>query len=130
MTVAELKQELKAYNYETLTGGDDSVAERCLQKAELWVRAKVRKCGVEPDLNDEIVKEALKKRFLYELYSYAENEDIAKDKKHDAIDILRSYYGNCVDKDSATGQQGGSATVKGDPVVHVKPGSDGWKGFK
>lgn len=128
MTVEELKGEIKGYNYETLTGGDDSVAEGCIQKADIWIRAKLRKCGAVPDFTDDIDKAVLVKRTLYELYSYAENEDIAKDKKQDAYDLLRAKYGNCIDKDLS--QQTGSGQKTGDPVGSIVPGSDNWKGFK
>jgi hypothetical protein len=128
ITTAYLKTQIKGYNFETLTGGDDSVAAGCIRKAEIWVRAKLRKCGVEPDFTDEIDKESLTKRALYELYSFAENEDIAKDKKQDAYDLLRAKYGNCIDKDLS--QQTGSQKTAGDPVGAVKAGSDNWQGFK
>lgn len=128
ITTDYLKTQIKGYNFETLTGGDDSVADECIRKAEVWVRAKLRKCGVEPDFTDEIDKESLTKRALYELYSFAENEDIAKDKKQDAYDLLRAKYGNCIDKDLS--QQTGSEKKIGDPVAAVKTGTDNWMGFK
>ena len=128
ITVGYLKTQIKGYNFDTLTGGDDSVAVECIRKAEVWVRAKLKRCGVEPDFNDVIDKEALTKRALYELYSFAENEDIAKDKKQDAYDLLRAKYGNCIDKDLS--QQTGSEKKIGNPVVAVKPGTDNWQRFK
>jgi hypothetical protein len=128
ITVDYLKTQIKGYNFETLTGGDDPVAAECIRKAEVWIRAKLRKCGVEPDFTDEIDKEALTKRALYELYSFAENEDIAKDKKQDAYDLLRAKYGNCIDKDLS--QQTGGQKTAGDPVGAVKAGTDNWQGFK
>jgi len=126
VTLDDLKKEIKEYNYKTLTGGDDSVGERCIEKATLWVMAKVRKCGVEIDLNDDIIKQAILKRALYELYSFAENEGLAADKKEDAIELLRAYFGNCVDDQSQKVQK----EEKGLPVVFVQPGRTDWKGFK
>ena len=127
MTVDDLKKEIKGYNYEALTGGDDSVGERCIEKATLWVTAKVRKCGVKIDLDDDIVKQAILKRALYELYSFAENEGLAADKKEDAIELLRAYFGNCID-DQIHQAQG--REEKGLPVVFVQPGRTDWKKFK
>ena len=37
------------------------------------------------------------KRALYELYSYAENEAVARDKAEDAMELLKAYYGNAID---------------------------------
>lgn len=127
ITVEQLKKQIKEYNFEILTGGDDQIAVDCIRKAEIWIRAKLRKCGVEPDFTDEVDKEALIKRALYELYSFAENEEVARDKKEDAIDLLKAKYGNCVDKDLS--QQPEKSTIA-DPVIAIKPGSDNWQGFK
>lgn len=88
MMIDDLKDEIKGYNYDTLTGGDDSVAERCLAKAEIWLKAKLRTYGVEVNLDNQVIRQALIKRALYELYSYAENEEIARDKARDAIELL------------------------------------------
>ncbi len=128
ITVAYLKTQIKGYNFDTLTGGEDSVAEDCIRKAEIWVRAKLKSCGLEPDFDDDIDKEALTRRALYELYSFAENEDIAKDKKDDAYDLLRAKYGRCIDKDLS--QQGGGRNEQGNPVGSMVKGSDNWHGFK
>lgn len=117
----ELKGDLKEYNYETLTAGDDSVAERALKKAQVWLRAKLRTYGVDVDLSNEVIRQALIKRALYELYSYAENEEIARDKARDAVELLRAEFGRSID--------GEGEKAKGEPVVYVRSGSEGWKGF-
>lgn len=121
MLLEELKAEIKDYNYETLTGGDDTVAERCLSKAEAWVRAKLRTYGADVDLQNDVIRQALIKRALYELYSYAENEEVARDKAKDAVDLLRSQFGKSI--------EGEGEKAKGEPVVHTVAGSDNWKGF-
>ncbi|MBI3584202.1 MAG: hypothetical protein HY096_09695 [Nitrospinae bacterium] len=131
VTVADLKLEIKEYNYQTLVNGDDAVAERCIQNAALAIKAALRSCGVEPDWTDDIDRAALIKLSLYELYSYAENEAIAADKKKDAFDLLRGKYGNCVGKGiSLPPNVSIGGRELGDPVVHVEPGSDNWKGYK
>lgn len=122
MLIDDLKNEIKGYNYETLTGSDDIVAERCLAKAEIWLKAKLRTYGVEVNLDNQVIRQALIKRALYELYSYAENEEIARDKARDAIELLRSEFGRSID--------GEGEKAKGEPVVHIVSGSDNWKDFK
>lgn len=117
----ELKKEIKDYNYETLTGGDDTVAARCLEKAEIWLRSKLRTYGVQVDLNHPVIRLALLKRALYELYSFAENEEIARDKARDAIELLRAEFGRAI--------EGEGEKAKGDPVVSVMQGQTDWKGF-
>jgi len=120
VTIDELKKELTSYNYEMLTQGDDSVAQRALDKAVIWVKARFAKCGKEPDFENQLVKEAVLKRALYELYSYAEQEEKAKDKKEDASHLLEGLIGNCAKDEDKTSM----------PYVGVaKPQSD-WHGFE
>lgn len=128
INVDELKKELKNYNLDNLTGGDNDVVERSLDNATVYIKAKLKNCGVEPDFTDEVVRLALKKRFLYELYSYAENEEIAKDKKDDAIEILQSYFGSCVKGDTQTTTQQENKTLS-PPVVSLTKGTENWNGY-
>ena len=123
LTVDDLRTQLKSYNYDTLTGGDDSVAQSCIDKAVIWAKAKLKNCGAELDLDDEVLREAVLKRALYELYSYAENEQLAADKKDDALELMRSYLGDCIDDPSLK---------KNYPPVEVAliEGSDNWRGSK
>lgn len=109
ISVQDLKDEIKDYNYEVLTGGDDTVAQRCIDKAEVWAKAKLIQAKAVYDEADEILRLAVIKRALYELYSVAENEAVAADKKEDAMELLRARYGNAVD---ATGYTTGSVTAQ------------------
>ena len=97
VTIEDLKKELSERDYRMLTDGDDAVAERALAKARVWVTARFKKCGKEVDYEDELIKEAILKRALYELYSFAENEKVAADKKEDAEDLLEGVLGDCAD---------------------------------
>nr|WP_319520984.1 hypothetical protein [uncultured Sphaerochaeta sp.] len=107
LTVSDLKVELKDYNYRMLTGGDDDVAARALQRALIWAKAKIIATSGSFDPDTEINREIVLKRALYELYSHAENEAVASDKREDAMELLRAVYGSGVD--SAGYQQGGGA---------------------
>lgn len=109
ISVQDLKDEIREYNYEVLTGGDESIAQRCIDKAEVWARAKLIQAKAVYDEDDEILRLAVIKRALYELYSQAENEAVAADKKEDAMELLRARYGNAVD---ATGYTAGSVTAQ------------------
>jgi len=97
VTVADLKEDLKAYNYEILTGGDDSVAQRAIEKARVWAQAKVLAAGGVFKEETEVCRQIVIKRALYELYSSAENEAVARDKKEDAMELLRAVFGSAVD---------------------------------
>ncbi|RUM88399.1 MAG: hypothetical protein DSZ24_03785 [Thermodesulfatator sp.] len=115
VTLEELKAELSPRIYRVLTDGEDAVAERALVKARAWVVAQYKRCGREPDLEDEIVREAVLKRALYELYSYAENEKVARDKKEDARELLEGVLGDCVEGEEGEG-------VRTTAAARVKPG--------
>jgi hypothetical protein len=93
LTITDLKSELTERNYRMLTQGDDSIGDRALIRARGWVMARFRAYGEDPDWNDDIVREATLKRALYELYSYAENEKVAADKRQDAVDLLAGILG-------------------------------------
>lgn len=113
LTVSDLKVELKEYNYKMLTGGDDDVAARALQRAVIWAKAKVIAASGSFDPDTEINREIVLKRALYELYSHAENEAVASDKREDALELLRAVYGSGVD---SAGYQAGGGTSDSQPA--------------
>lgn len=120
VSVEDLKAEITSYNFSMITGGDDDVAKRALVKATMWAKAKVLHVAGVFDPSSEINREIVIKRALYELYSYAENEAVARDKKDDAFELLRAAYGSGVD---GTNQDNGSAgESEGTPVAAIKPG--------
>jgi len=119
ITVEELKKELSHSQYRMLTQDDDSVAERAIEKAKVWIEAKFAKCGQKVGWELSYVQEALLKRALYELYAYAEQEEVAKDKKEDAEVLLEAVLGDC-------GKEEGSSL----PVIVVKKAPFDWHGFK
>jgi hypothetical protein len=118
VTVEDLKAEIKSYNYKVLTDGDSTVAQRAIEKATIWAKAKVVAASGYFDKESEVNKQIVIKRALYELYSYAENEAVAQDKKEDAMELLKAVYGDSID---ATGYQ--SAGEKS-PVAtgSIRPG--------
>ena len=102
VTLEDLERELSDRDFRILTGGDDAVAERALAKARIWAVSQFKRCGATPDFEDEIVREAVLKRALYELYSFKENEKVARDKKEDARELLEGMLGDCIG-----GEEGG-----------------------
>lgn len=104
ISITDLKAELSERNYRMLTQGDDSIGERAITKAKGWVLSRFRAYGEDPNWEDDIVREATMKRALYELYSYAENEKVAADKRQDAIDLLGGILGRFAGSDSSGGQ--------------------------
>lgn len=120
ITVEDLKAELPLSQYRILTQDDDSVAERAIEKAKVWVEAKFAKCGKEVDWELSYVQEALLKRAIYELWSMSEQEGKAEDQKEDAEILLEAVLGDCAE------DKGRVAS----PIAVVKRGTDDWHGFK
>lgn len=108
VSVDDLRSEISSYNWDVLTEGDESVARRSIEKAELWARAKIMQARGRWDDDDEILRLVVIKRALYELYSHAENEEVARDKKEDSMELLKAYSGNSVD---TTGYSSGGSQV-------------------
>lgn len=98
ITVDELKAELPNQDYETLTLGEDSIAERCIQKAEVWIKAMVKSTGKTYDQKNTICKEATLKRALYELFSFVGMGDRAREKLEDSELLIESYFGPIIKK--------------------------------
>lgn len=101
LTIEDIKKELPAQDYRTVTLGDDSVAERSLTKASLWVKGKVASTGATFDEEDVIVKECILKRAVYELFSFVGQESRAKMKERDVEDLIESYFGDIKTKNDA-----------------------------
>lgn len=113
ITIEDLRKVFKDYNWEVLTEGDESLALRALDKAVTWAKAKIiQACGIYDD-KDPIIRLAVLKRASYELYSMAENEAVAQDKKDDAMELLRARFGSSVD---ASGYPAGSS-VNQNPIA-------------
>lgn len=119
VTVEDLRSEIKEYNLKVLADGDSTVIQRSIEKAVIWAQAKVTAASGIFDEDTEINRLIVIKRALYELYSYAENESVANDKKEDAMELLRAAYGDSVD---AAGYQSDSAKNPV-PAGFVKPGA-------
>lgn len=112
-TVAELKQELPAQDFRTFTLGDDSVAERALEKAVIWVRGKVLSTGrVYDPAVDAVARECVFKRAVYELFSFVGAEARAKLKLRDLEDLMEAYFGPPAGK-SDTGSDGDGGPAAG-----------------
>lgn len=93
VTLEDFRKELRADQFETLSDGDETVAERCLGKARTWLIGKTRPLAITLDETDAVTAEIILKRATYELYAFAEVEAMAKDKKQAATELARSQFG-------------------------------------
>ena len=124
----DLKNEVRPETWDAITYGLDEaeLGEKFLSRARAWLSALFKRCpdveySLELEDADVIVRQAVIYRALYELYAYAEKEEVALDKKEEAYRLLKSAY-PCVS----------GAEEKGEfsfPVGYVKEGRSSWEGF-
>lgn len=89
-TGATLSAELPARSLLQL-GGQDA-ADRSMTKALTWVLSRFLRKGEPQIIWHPAVHAAALKRAEYELWARAERDDVAKDKKDDANDLLEGYF--------------------------------------
>ncbi|GAB1536607.1 hypothetical protein ADMFC3_22380 [Geovibrio sp. ADMFC3] len=111
ITVDELRQHIQPEDYDALTGGDDSIAETFVENGRDRVKAVLENYGVEFDESDSVIRLAVIKAALGELYSYSADWVTAENYRDEASSVLKPLA----------------------PAVYPESvssaGSDNWKGF-
>lgn len=132
ITTDDLKVDIGDYQYKILADDVDVKAQRSIDKAVTWLKTKYMGCQrdiSEINYDDEVIKEVLIKRASYELYSMSEQEEKAKDKKDDAIELLYGMLGSCVY--GSVNTNGSSDNVIETPQgVVINSSIDDWRGYK
>jgi hypothetical protein len=114
VSVEDLKRDLTPQDYGTLTLGDDANAERAIEKAVIWAKGKILSTGNAFDGDDEVVKQIVVTRALYELYFFVGFPERARSKEEDAADLIESYFGSVKTKHdggSCPGPAGGAVVL-------------------
>ncbi len=93
VTASDLKENIREHNYMVLTDGDDSLGTRALEKARVWLTARLTEISfVFPfDEDDTVIREIIINRALYELYALSDQETVASDKKANARELIAGY---------------------------------------
>ena len=116
ITTDDLKKELNPDDFRTASFADDEVAKRAIHKAVIWVYGKVASTGNIYDETNEVVKNIVLKRAVYELFSYIGNENRAKAAEQDAADLIETYFGSIATKhDDGLGPAVGSVITSEPP---------------
>ncbi|MGE4317589.1 MAG: hypothetical protein AB7E96_01685 [Deferribacterales bacterium] len=69
--IEEIQQSFSENDYMAICAGDDSIAQECLENARIYVQAVADSYDIEYDEADPVLRLAVKKKTLAELYSYA-----------------------------------------------------------
>lgn len=102
LTVDDLKAEIPAQDLETLTLGDDMVAVRALLKGKVAVKGMVLSAGGKYSEENEVVREAVLKWALYELYAFVGQESRAREKQEDCQLLIETNFGPIAKKTDAS----------------------------
>jgi hypothetical protein len=94
VSVEDVKRDTTPQDYATLTLGDDANAERAIEKAVIWTKGKILSTGNAFDADNEVVKQIIVTRALYELWFFVGYPEKARAKEEDAADLIESYFGN------------------------------------
>jgi hypothetical protein len=114
VSVDDLKRDVTPQDYETLTLGEDANAERAIEKALVWAKGKILSTGASFDADNDVVKQVVVTRALYELYFFVGYPEKARSKEEDAADLIESYFGSIKtkhDNGSGPGPAGGAVVL-------------------
>jgi hypothetical protein len=109
VTVDDVKKDITPQDYSTLTLGDDANAARAIEKAAIWAKGKILSTGNPFDEDNEVVRQIVVTRALYELYFFVGYPDKARSKEEDAADLIESYFGSIKTKSDKTAAGAGPA---------------------
>lgn len=101
LTIEELRKELPAQDFETLTLGEDTVAVRALLKAKIAVKGMVQSTGNVYSEENEVCREATLKYALYELFAFVGQESRAREKLEDCQLLIETNFGSVIKKTDA-----------------------------
>ena len=115
VSIEDLKRDVTPQDYRALTLGDDANAARAIEKAVVWTKGKVLSTGNPFNEDNEVIRQVIVTRALYELWFFVGYPEKAKAKEEDAADLIESYFGSIKtkhdDSGADTGPAGGAVIV-------------------
>jgi len=69
ITADDIRQRFQEADLQAITGGDESVITRAVNSARIWLQAALGARGMELNEENEVQREIIIKRTLYELYA-------------------------------------------------------------
>jgi len=115
--IYEIQDSLQINDYDAICRGDDSIAEESLESARAYVGMVAEKFGLEYDEADPVLRLAVKKWTLAQMYIFAAEWETANSYKKECNELLAPLAP--------------SSTVSGGKVFsETIPGSTAWKGYQ
>jgi hypothetical protein len=114
----DIKQRFQEADLQAITDGNDSVIRRAINSAKVWLQAALHARGLKLNEDDEVQREIIIKRTLYELYAYSQDWEIAKANREEAEQMLLAMFGEVGESKRSV------------PVVKVARPQPDWHGFE
>jgi len=118
ITADDIRQRFQEADLQAITGGDESVITRAINSARIWLQAALGARGMELNEENEVQREIIVKRTLYELYAYSQDWEVAKANREEAEQMLLAMLGEVGESRPST------------PIVKVVRPEPDWHGFK
>jgi len=116
--IYEIQDSIQSEDYDAICRGDDSIAEEALESARAYVGLVAEKFGIEYDEDDPVLRMAVKKWALAQMYIFAAEWKTADLYKTECNEILTPL---------APATEG--EKVAGRAFSAIVTGSSNWKGF-
>ncbi|MGE4268462.1 MAG: hypothetical protein AB7F25_13595 [Deferribacterales bacterium] len=118
--IEEIQELMRDDDYLAVCQGDDSVAEEALENARIYVQAVADSYGLEYDESDAVLRLAVKKRTLAELYIYAAEWTTAEQYKTETAQLLAPL----APVTSSTGE------IPKQAAAYTQAGRGNWQGYR
>lgn len=87
--IDDIKAQIQPEDFDAITGGEDEIAETCLDNARERVQAVTKSYGLEYDESDAVIRLAVVKMTMCELYSYSADWITAENYRDEASLLLK-----------------------------------------
>ena len=116
--IYEIQDSFLAEDYDAICRGDDTVTEESLESARAYVTLVAEKFGIEYDESDPVLRLAVKKWAIAQMYIFAAEWETANNYKKECNEIL-TPLAPLTESEKTTGKVFSEVTM----------GSTSWKGY-
>lgn len=88
ITTEEIQESITENDYMAITQGDDAVTAESLDNARAYVAAVAESYGLEYDEDDSVLRLAVRKKTLAEMYAYAADWTTSEQYQKEAVRLL------------------------------------------
>ncbi|PLX68639.1 MAG: hypothetical protein C0603_05660 [Denitrovibrio sp.] len=116
--IYEIQDSFLTEDYDAICRGDDSIVEESLESARAYIGLVAERFGIEYDEDDPVLRLAVKKWTIAQMYIFAAEWETAENYKKECNEIL-SPLAPVQESEKPTGKV----------FSEVATGSSNWKGY-